>query len=158
LEIPINHKVFFHHYKGDILLSDAYVIINVVDGKGLMKVGHAKRIWQRYPEVFSAYREKCTNILEGFGGLGDVQLCMADGRIIANCFAHDGGGTIKKYTNLEAFKKCLHYVRNAFPEHKIAMPYNIGSEYDGTKRVVIQNIIEEIFEGYPGTLEVWELW
>lgn len=47
------------YQKGDIFSADAHVIVNTVNCKGVMGKGLALQFKQKYPEMFTAYRQAC---------------------------------------------------------------------------------------------------
>lgn len=48
-----------HYVKGDIFTSNAQVIVNTVNCKGVMGKGLALAFKQRYPDMFTAYQQDC---------------------------------------------------------------------------------------------------
>src|SRR5438105_8911716 len=48
-----------HYQKGDIFESNAHVIVNTVNCKGVMGKGLALAFKQRYPAMFPVYQQEC---------------------------------------------------------------------------------------------------
>ncbi|HTK06993.1 MAG TPA: macro domain-containing protein [Ktedonobacteraceae bacterium] len=48
-----------HYRKDDIFLSEAQVLVNAVNCKGIMGKGIALAFKQRYPEMFATYQQEC---------------------------------------------------------------------------------------------------
>ncbi len=78
---------------GDILTpnnTDRVVIVcHQVNCKGVMGAGLALQIKNKFPMVYKNYKDKCLQIENDIGGLGDVQFCSVlseNGYIIANIF------------------------------------------------------------------------
>ena len=57
------------YVKGDIFSSPAQVIVNTVNTVGVMGKGIALAYKERYPDMFSAYREACEKKLLTIGKL-----------------------------------------------------------------------------------------
>ena len=60
--------------QGDILRSDADIIVQQVNCQGVMGAGLAKQIASQYPEVLSPYKKMC-NTRDTQDLLGKVLIC-----------------------------------------------------------------------------------
>lgn len=49
----------FHHHTGNILCSDAHILVNTVNCVGVMGAGLAKQFKARYPDMFHHYKQAC---------------------------------------------------------------------------------------------------
>lgn len=114
--------------KGDVLSADADVIVHQVNCRAKMGSGVAKQIRERFPIVYKEYLSLCTSCKDRDKLLGTVQYVdIGDGRTIANMFSQlDYGNDGKKYTNVNAFAKCLKSISERFDGKRVALPYKIG--------------------------------
>lgn len=122
------------------------MVCHQVNCKGVMGAGLARQIKEKHPEVFSIYRDKCSQIAVGIGGLGDVQFCsvVADaGYIVANVFGQDGYGRSKRHTDYSALRKAFERIAVGFPTYTIRIPYLMGCGLGGGDWQVVSEIIEE---------------
>jgi len=55
-KLPMTH---IQYQKGDIFDSEAQVIVNTVNCKGVMGKGLALAFKQRYPAMFAVYQQEC---------------------------------------------------------------------------------------------------
>lgn len=154
---------------GDILASDAKIIIHQVNCKGVMGSGVAKQIREKYPIVFTRYKSWCDDEScnpKHFNMsplLGQIQIVyvedkevgdvLSDDRIIINLFSQDGYGHDGKcYTDYASMRKGLQSVAGQFnKEDKIGIPYLIGCCRGGGDWDIVLSMIEEIFDGYNVT-------
>lgn len=106
------------YIQGDLLQTDAPLILHQVNLHGVMGGGLAYNIAQKYPSVERAY-----SIYRGF--LGDVLYCRTKDFIIGNCYSQNEDFT----TNYYMLTKCLINVRNYMTQRGIdtvAIPYKYG--------------------------------
>ena len=144
----------------DLLESGCEIIIHQVNCKGTMNTGIAKRIREKYPEVYRQYKNLC----DRYKGreedlLGRSQFVYAfDPDLkkyicIINLFAQKSfGKNGSLYTNYEAFNTALETLRieiiNGLParslaDMKIGLPYLIGCKNDGGDWPFIDSIIDD---------------
>lgn len=106
------------YIQGDLLQTNAPLILHQVNLQGVMGGGLAYAIAQKYPSVERTYR-----IHKGF--LGDVLYCRTKDFIIGNCYSQNDDYT----TNYDMLTKCLINVRNYMIQQNIntvAIPYKYG--------------------------------
>lgn len=159
---------------GDILTGTADVICHQVNCKGVMGGGLAKQIKDKYPAVFRYYKARCDEDakmrqisgISKSGLLGLAQICykedfpvgqVTDKQCIVNLFAQDGYGRDKRYTDYDAFRKCLKNLSEllkGWGAPTIAIPYQIGCGLGGGDWNIILPIIEEELSDY--TVEIWK--
>ena len=90
---------------GNLVTGNYPIFCQQVNCKGVMGAGLAKQIRNVYPEVYNEYKYVCNN---GDAYLGNIQLVETnDDRICVNMFAQYSYGRNDRYTNYEAFMKCL---------------------------------------------------
>ena len=159
---------------GNLLESGAPIIAHQVNCQGVMGAGVAKAIREKYPSVYESYREQCR--VQGSTLLGTTLLVpihadaqqLLDGRVIktkplavtiANCYAQDGYGRTGVQTSYPHLRESLTILRECAMfrggDEVIAMPYKIGCGLAGGNWPTVLEIIEEVFEEYPGGVQVW---
>ena len=145
------------HYDGSVLSSDANVICQQVNCKGVMGSGLAKEIRTNFPPVYDEYHKKCLRCY-GDDLLGLVQYVTVNGITFANCFGQvEYGRDGKKYTEDDALRSCFKDIASTFHSGEtIAIPYKIGCELGGGDWDAIYKIIEEEFKDYDGVVEIWK--
>ena len=150
------------HFTGSVFASNAPAIAHQVNCKGVMGGGVALQVRQKYPSVFTTYKAACKK-LQPDQLMGTIQPCLCGGfqeRWIINCFAQDGFGTDKQYTDYEALEKCFRKMRRWAIERnveKIAFPYGIGCGLGGGDWTVIHDLLKKVFYDSRVTAEVWQL-
>ena len=149
---------------GDILTPNTsargVVVCHQVNCRGVMGAGLAKQVRQMYPGAYTLYKEKCAEIKQGKGGLGDVQFCYylsQSGYIIANIFGQDGYGHSKRFTDYDALRKAFTEIAQTFPNHTIRIPYKMGCGLGGGSWPKVLRIIEEALVANEVQVEIWQL-
>lgn len=140
---------------GDLFSTDAKYICHQVNCQGRMGSGVAKIVRNRFPEAFEQYKRACE---KGVYHLGLAQCVLSNGKVIINMFAQDKYGYDGvRYTDYDAFMKCLMEIHSAIPEGRtIAMPYKIGCGLGGGDWETIYAMIDrELGQDY--TVELWRL-
>lgn len=159
--------VTFH--KGNILDSGADIICHQVNCQGAMNSGVAKAIRQKWPKVYTEYRnmakslspeEFCDEDLTWMHMLGHIQtvfLANKDTMGVINMFAQAGYGYDgRRYTSYDAFWSCLGEIKKYInPERTIAFPARIGCVRGGANWNVILKMIEEVL-GEDYNIEIWD--
>lgn len=146
------------HVKGDIFKSNADVILHQVNCQGAMNSGVARQVREKYPWVFGEYKRICDDAKKLPNGtkslLGVTQFVFIDEtKQIGNLFAQDRFGYDSKcYSNYDALRKCLSYVKKRFNGKKIAIPYLMSCCRGGGDWSVVYKIIEETLAGCDVTL------
>lgn len=138
---------------GDLLKSDATIIVHQVNCQGVMGSGLAKQIRDKYPSTYAKYRRVCyTNIFEPSALLGK-NLYTPETRdskpiMIANLFAQDNYGYGTQHTDYIALEICLHKLNIAANELiakgfdvKIGIPHNLGCGRGGGDWSVVLKMI-----------------
>lgn len=145
------------HIHCNIFDSGADVICHQVNCKGEMNSGIAKQIRERYPWVYGTYKDEC-KYYEPDGLLGKSLFCRIDEtRSIANLFAQaDYGYDGKCYTSYECLQSALEDVAMTHEDKTIAIPYLMGCHRGGGDWNKVNQIIEEVFADYPGTVLICE--
>lgn len=145
------------HIQCNIFDSGADVICHQVNCKGEMNSGIAKQVKERYPWVFAQYAKEC-EIFSDVSLLGTMDVAYIDAsHAICSLFAQeDYGYDGKCYTVYNALKECMQTVRNAYPNHTIAIPYLMGCHKGGGDWNTVNKIIEKVFADYPGTVLICE--
>lgn len=106
------------YVQGDLLTTNAPLILHQVNLHGVMGGGLAYNIAQKYPFVERTYRVHR-------GVLGDVLFTKTDDFIIGNCYSQNEDFT----TNYYALDECLYRVRLFMKTHgmsTVALPYKYG--------------------------------
>lgn len=159
--------VTFHN--GNILDSGADLICHQVNCQGAMNSGVAKAIRQKWPEVYTEYRNKardlsseefCDEDLSWMHMLGHIQtVFLADKETmgVINMFAQAGYGYDgRRYTSYDAFWSCLGEIKKYIkPDLRIAFPARIGCVRGGANWNVILTMIEEVL-GADYNVEIWD--
>lgn len=147
---------------GNILTPNAedkmVIVCHQVNCKGVMGAGLAKQIMQTHPDVFNLYKDKCTQIQAGIGGLGDVQYCcvLAEvGYMVANVFGQDGYGRNKRHTDYDALRKAFEHIAFFWPKATIRIPYMMGCGLGGGDWAIVSQIIEETLVTAGVDVEIW---
>lgn len=142
----------------DVITSEAPLICQQVNCRGVMGAGVARAIRKRYPEVFRPYKElcdaaKCNNRV-AFGS--NLYVTCNDGRIIGNFFSQDGYGLgLQTHYDLLAnsFKNTRCYAEDAGINH-IAMPFGIGCGLAGGDWERVIHDLVAVFSDSPINVEL----
>lgn len=152
------------HVKGDIFESDADIIIHQVNCQGVMGSGVAKQVKDKYPHVYSFYRRMCesrtSQELLGKVLLVNTLEYIFNGkrtRMIANFFSQDSYGNNGVFTDYNAFRECLEYMRDEYSNYSMAIPYLIGCRRGGGSWNRIYSMIEEILGDCDVTIYEYDL-
>lgn len=138
-----------HYVKGNLLDSDCDYICHQVNCQGVMNSGIAKQIRERWPWVFTSYRNYCCEYnlknSELLGNIWGVAIKDTD-QWVVNMFAQDKYGYDgMRYTSYDAFERCLNAMRARLPRDKtIGFPKNIGCCRGGANWNIISTMIEEV--------------
>lgn len=130
------------YVQGDLLKTDAPLILHQVNLHRVMGGGLAYSIALKYPVVECKYRVHT-------GLLGDVLYCQTEDFIIGNCYSQNEDFT----TNYNALVDCLLNVRNYMIDNNIgtvAIPYKYGCGIAKGD----WSLVEQIFEGLLKDFEV----
>ena len=130
--------------KGNIVTGNWIIFCHQVNCKGVMGAGLAKQIKDKYPEVYKEYL-RVENPTLGI----ILPVFTHDGRACINMFAQDGYGRDKRYTDYDAFKKCLDAIESFLKSHhvhedvQIAFPYGIGCGLAGGDWKIVLCMLNE---------------
>jgi len=143
---------------GNILDATENVVLQQVNCKGVMGSGLAKQIRNRYPWVYTEYKEY---LAEGGEFLGTTQrVKIGPLQWVINLFSQDDYGRGNKvYTDYPAFEHALQSVHlfvfgNDF---SVAIPYKIGCGLANGDWNVVLEIIEKIFKDYKYDVVIYKL-
>ena len=136
------------YLNGDVLNSDADVILHQVNCKGKMGAGLALQIKNRYPFLYRQYVDFCSTVADSSALLGEALIVpVRDNQSIANLFAQDGyahyGFTTRCLTNYDALRKCMQTVNKRYKGKRVALLYLLGCGLAGGDWLVVKKIIEE---------------
>lgn len=159
--------ITFHN--GNILDSGADIICHQVNCQGAMNSGVAKAIRQKWPEVYTEYRNKARDLsseefcdedlswMHMFGHIQTVFLADKGTMAVINMFAQAGYGYDgRRYTSYDAFWTCLGEIKKYIkPGLRIAFPARIGCVRGGANWSVILKMIEEVL-GEDYNVEIWD--
>lgn len=132
--------------EGDLLQSDANLILHQVNCQGKMNSGIAKQIRNRYPQVYEDYMRHYNSKVELFGKISTTEI--NNNQYIVNMFSQfNYGYDGQRYTNYEAIYTCLEKVSKLANErgYTVAIPYKIGSDRGGANWNIIYTMINELF-------------
>lgn len=136
------------HIRCNIFDSGADIILHQVNCQGVMGSGIAKQVRDRYPDVYTSYKDICNAIHDPSILLGAAQFIRIDnGTYIVNLFAQNKYGYDgKRYTDYPALESCLNKVRvHTFPDNEvIAIPYLMGCDRGGGDWKIVSEMIEKI--------------
>lgn len=145
---------------GDLLESDATIIVHQVNCQGIMGSGLAKQIRDLYPDTYAKYRRVCnTNIFKTSALLGKNLYTPEQHNnhpiMIANLFAQDNYGYGTQHTDYDALDVCLAKLAIAAKElisrgfkTKIGIPYHLGCGRGGGDWNVVQDMINKHLSEY----------
>ena len=133
---------------GDVLKSNADVILHQVNCKGKMGAGLALQIKNRYPFVYKQYATFCAQAKDSASLLGQTLIVpISDSQCIANLFAQDGyasyGFAPRCMTNYDALRKCLKLIGKKYKGKRVALPYLLGCGLAGGDWKIVEQMIKE---------------
>ena len=116
-----------HIINGDLLASDATMIIHQANCFNVMGGGIARQIKRRYPQVFHEDRNHSIPVGD-INRLGTYSSVSYLNKIIINAYGQHGYGGDKVYTQTD---KLIQAIRQAVQENpnyttKVGLPYQIG--------------------------------
>lgn len=151
--------IYYVPKEGDLFTSDAQVIGHGVNTKGLMGAGVARIVATKYPEVKSAYVDRCK-----ISGLrpGSCQLVDTyDGKVIANMATQVRPGP---HASLSLIRDALDntiYEMQMQGFTTLAIPRigaGVGAGVGGLKWQDVEKVVNDIAYMYQDvTIEVWTL-
>jgi len=145
---------------GNLLDSNAEYIIHQVNCKGAMNSGIAKAIREKWPDVFSKYK----NYVDKYNNdvLGAVlPVKVGENQKVLNLFGQGNYGYDGiRYTSYDAIDTCLEKVAKKCEEKgikSIALPYHMSCDRGGANWNIIMEMIKQHFEDLDITIEIWKL-
>lgn len=146
---------------GNLLETDAELILHQVNCQGKMNSGVAKAIREKWPIVFEEYVKLFSKDFFVVK-LGICQpVSITDNQKVINMFSQDNYGYDgKMYTSYDAINTCLgkvkdYCVKNGYK--RIALPYKMCCCRGGANWDVIMAMIKANFEDSDITIEIWKL-
>lgn len=136
-----------HYKEGDLLKSECKVLCHQVNCKGVMGSGLALQVANKYPNVYSEYKQLCNSRDTELMGRVQFVECK-DNHDIANLFAQYSYGYGKRYTDYEALENCISEVFNYAYEkgYSVAFPKLMGCDRGGGDWKIVLSIILKYFE------------
>jgi O-acetyl-ADP-ribose deacetylase (regulator of RNase III) len=137
--------------KGNIVTDNYRWILQQVNCKGVMAAGLAKQIREAFPFVYYDYEKALKYENAKLGHIVISHVSGINGREIISMLAQDGYGRDKRYTDYDAFKRCLdvaaEYINchsyDHHPDWKVGIPYKIGCGLAGGNWKIIEPMLEE---------------
>ena len=134
------------YIRGDIFNSDCDILVHQVNCKGKMGKGIAYDIRNKYPYVYTSYKEFCKDSNNLGGKLHIVVVnhhISGKALYIVNLFGQDGYGHDKRYTNYEWVENGIKLLAEYAKRHNlsIAIPYKMGCNNAGGNWEKIYQII-----------------
>lgn len=149
--------------EGNLLDSTTDIICHQVNGQGAFNSGVAKCIRDKYPSVYSAYKEYCKMLdIYEKPKLGLIHMSnIGDNRFICNLFGQDKYGYDgKRYTSYDAVYDGLENLKNHMLINNltsVSFPYQMSSVRGGAKWEIIYCMICEVFKDTNIKIEIWRL-
>lgn len=146
---------------GNLLDTDAELILHQVNCQGKMNSGVAKAIREKWPVVYEEYIKLFSKDFFVVK-LGICQpVSVTDNQKVINMFSQDNYGYDgKMYTSYDAINTCLGKVKDYCVNNgykRIALPYKMCCCRGGANWDVIMAMIKANFEDSDITIEIWKL-
>lgn len=128
------------YIRGDLLQTNAPLILHQVNLQGVMGGGLAYYIAGKYPSVEREYKRHQ-------GSLGEVLYCRTMDFVVGNCYSQNEDFT----TNYDALRECLFDVREYMLRHKIyrvAIPYKYGCGIAKGDWATVEGIFREVLDAF----------
>ena len=129
--------------EGNLLDIEEGVVCQQVNCRGVMGSGLALAIRNKYPEVYTNYRERYERCRAGdHYELGDAHVISVSPTLfVANLYGQDGYGTGVKQTNYGALSQALFYLKVG-GYTQVHIPYLLGCGLGGGDWAVVSELIE----------------
>lgn len=156
-----------HVVNGDLLESDATVIVHQANCQAVMGAGIAREIARLYPSAYNADRN--FNIPKGEQRLGKLSHSFVDGPhgrvLVINLYAQVTFGRARdpqeQQQRYHAFKRGLRNTVNTVQkmsgQHKIGLPHGIGCGLAGSDWKVISQIIQDVATEFEHDIYLYKL-
>ena len=153
-------KIQYHF--GDYFGAPFEIGLHVCNLYHTFGAGIAKRIKAIFPE---AYEIDLSTIKGDKNKLGTISLTNVKKhpeypiiQYIGNLYAMTGMGTDKRQLSYDKLIDCLNKVNDEFrseiPPYSIGIPFNMGCGLAGGEWSIVEAIIEDCFQDYPGAVLV----
>ena len=149
--------------EGDLLDSTTDIICHQVNGQGVFNSGVAKCIRDKYPSVYSSYKQYCKMLdIYEKPKLGLIHISnIGDNRFVCNLFGQDKYGYDgKRYTSYDAVYDGLENLKNHMLINNltsVSFPYQMSSVRGGARWEIIYCMICEVFKDTNIKIEIWRL-
>lgn len=149
--------------EGDLLDSTTDIICHQVNGQGVFNSGVAKCIRDKYPSVYSSYKQYCKMLdIYEKPKLGLIHISnIGDNRFVCNLFGQDKYGYDgKRYTSYDAVYDGLENLKNHMLINNltsVSFPYQMSSFRGGARWEIIYCMICEVFKDTNIKIEIWRL-
>ena len=146
---------------GNLLDSNAHIILQQVNCCRKMNSGVAKAIREKWPVVFDKYEKYCfkSTIGQLIGSV--LPVTVSEEQKVMNLFAQENYGYDgRRYTSYDAIDTCLHKVAMYCEKHdveSIALPWHMSCDRGGANWNIIMEMIKEHFDNLDITIEIWKL-
>lgn len=144
---------------GNLLDTNADLILHQVNCQGAMNSGVAKAIREKWPVVFEVYRAFCNSEGQRLGVCLPVKI--NDTQRVINMFSQDKYGYDgEMYTSYDAVNTCLRKTREYCDKNNlktISLPYKMCCCRGGANWDVIMALIKANFESSDITIEIYRL-
>lgn len=148
-----------NYVKGDILKSNATIIIQQCNCFATQGAGLAKQIVSKYPSVLKADKEYTLANIGSQDRLGKYSISEVEpNKFIVNMYSQFGYGREKQHTDYKAMTYALNNIIRDFTHRrltniKFAVPYGLGCGLAGGRWNIVSKIIEEAF-----TKQNWQVY
>ena len=138
--------------KGDLLQATENIIGHQVNCQGVMGLGLAAKIRNKYPIVFERYKQLVNmhnsnkEIL-----LGTTQVIKVnENKYVANLFGQFNYGRGKRQTSYEHLYQSLDILKQKAKKHNltVALPHGLGCGLAGGDWDIVRELINKAFEDY----------
>lgn len=134
----------------DILNTDADLILHQVNPFGVMGAGLALQIKNKYPNVFTEYRNHCLKSNNSYSKLrGDLKVVpINDKQAVVNMFSQSGLSRHRITTDYQALSDCLNRLHTVICKYdlSLAIPYGIGCGLAGGQWELVFKMIQDKFQ------------
>lgn len=142
--------------KGDLLQATENIIGHQVNCQGVMGLGLAAKIKNKYPIVFKRYRQ-LVNMYNSNKKilLGTAQIIKVDeNKYVANLFGQFYYGRGKRHTDYKSLYQALETLKQKAKKHNltVALPYGLGCGLAGGNWNIVKGLINKTFEDYEVTI------
>lgn len=135
---------------GNILNTDADLILHQVNPFGVMGAGLALQIKNKYPNVFTEYKNYCLKFNNSYNKLrGNLKIVpINDKQAVVNMFSQSGLSRHRVTTDYQALSHCLNRLHKIICKYdlSLAIPYGIGCGLAGGQWEIVFKTIQDKFQ------------